>query len=31
MVKSKQPNVLIMWGDGIGQSNLSCHTLIPTT
>src|SRR5262245_52545189 len=24
--KSKQPNFLIMWGDDIGQSNLSCYT-----
>jgi arylsulfatase len=24
--KTKQPNILIMWGDDIGQSNLSCYT-----
>jgi arylsulfatase len=24
--KKKQPNILIMWGDDIGQSNLSCFT-----
>src|SRR6185312_16648229 len=23
---TKKPNVLIMWGDDIGQSNLSCYT-----
>jgi arylsulfatase A-like enzyme len=22
----KKPNILIMWGDDIGQSNLSCYT-----
>src|SRR6185369_14743198 len=26
MAKSKQPNFLVMWGDDIGQSNLSCYT-----
>ncbi len=26
MAKAKQPNILIMWGDDIGQSNLSCFT-----
>jgi len=25
-LKSKKPNVLVMWGDDIGQSNLSCYT-----
>ena len=24
--KSKQPNILVIWGDDIGQSNLSCYT-----
>jgi len=24
--KNKKPNVLVMWGDDIGQSNLSCYT-----
>src|SRR5689334_17368391 len=24
--KTKQPNILVMWGDDIGQSNLSCYT-----
>ena len=24
---TKQPNILIMWGDDIGQSNLSCYTM----
>ena len=23
---TKKPNVLVMWGDDIGQSNLSCYT-----
>ena len=23
----KKPNILVMWGDDIGQSNLSCYTL----
>src|SRR5688500_2688926 len=23
---AKQPNVLVMWGDDIGQANLSCYT-----
>ncbi len=23
---SKQPNILVIWGDDIGQSNLSCYT-----
>ena len=22
----KKPNILVMWGDDIGQSNLSCYT-----
>jgi len=22
----KQPNILVIWGDDIGQSNLSCDT-----
>ncbi len=26
MAKSKQPNILILWGDDIGQSNLSIYT-----
>src|SRR6201989_3044654 len=24
--KSDKPNILIIWGDDIGQSNLSCYT-----
>jgi arylsulfatase A-like enzyme len=24
--KSNQPNILVIWGDDIGQSNLSCYT-----
>ncbi len=24
---TKKPNILIMWGDDIGQSNLSCYTM----
>jgi arylsulfatase len=24
--KNKKPNILVMWGDDIGQSNLSCYT-----
>jgi len=24
--KTKKPNILVMWGDDIGQSNLSCYT-----
>jgi arylsulfatase A-like enzyme len=24
--KSKKPNILVIWGDDIGQSNLSCYT-----
>jgi len=24
--KAKQPNILVMWGDDIGQANLSCFT-----
>ncbi|MBS0319303.1 MAG: arylsulfatase [Proteobacteria bacterium] len=24
--KRKQPNILVIWGDDIGQSNLSCYT-----
>src|SRR3954464_5327300 len=27
MAKTKQPNILVMWGDDIGQSNLSCYTM----
>jgi arylsulfatase A-like enzyme len=23
---TKQPNILIIWGDDIGQSNLSCYS-----
>ena len=23
---TNKPNILIMWGDDIGQSNLSCYT-----
>ncbi len=23
---AKKPNILVMWGDDIGQSNLSCFT-----
>jgi arylsulfatase A-like enzyme len=26
MAKAKQPNILVIWGDDIGQSNLSCYT-----
>jgi len=26
MAKTKQPNILVIWGDDIGQSNLSCYT-----
>ena len=26
MAKSDQPNILVIWGDDIGQSNLSCYT-----
>ena len=26
MAKNKQPNILILWGDDIGQSNLSIFT-----
>jgi arylsulfatase A-like enzyme len=22
----KKPNILVIWGDDIGQSNLSCYT-----
>lgn len=24
--KAKKPNILVMWGDDIGQANLSCYT-----
>jgi arylsulfatase A-like enzyme len=24
---SKKPNILVIWGDDIGISNLSCYTL----
>ncbi len=24
--KSGKPNILVIWGDDIGQSNLSCYT-----
>jgi arylsulfatase len=26
MAKAKKPNILVIWGDDIGQSNLSCYT-----
>ena len=26
MATDKKPNILVMWGDDIGQSNLSCYT-----
>ena len=26
MAKSAKPNILVIWGDDIGQSNLSCYT-----
>jgi arylsulfatase len=26
MAKSAQPNILVIWGDDIGISNLSCYT-----
>ena len=26
MAKQKKPNILVIWGDDIGQSNLSCYT-----
>ena len=26
MAKQKQPNILVIWGDDIGMSNLSCYT-----
>ena len=26
MAKSDKPNILVIWGDDIGQSNLSCYT-----
>src|SRR6476661_6256947 len=26
MMAKKQPNILVIWGDDIGQSNLSCYT-----
>jgi arylsulfatase A-like enzyme len=26
MAKSGKPNILVIWGDDIGQSNLSCYT-----
>ena len=26
MAKQSKPNILVMWGDDIGQSNLSCYT-----
>ncbi len=26
MAEEKKPNILVMWGDDIGQSNLSCYT-----
>jgi len=26
MADEKKPNILIIWGDDIGQSNLSCFT-----
>jgi arylsulfatase len=26
MAKATKPNILVIWGDDIGQSNLSCYT-----
>lgn len=26
MAKTSKPNILVIWGDDIGQSNLSCYT-----
>ena len=26
MAKTKQPNILVIWGDDIGIANLSCYT-----
>jgi hypothetical protein len=26
MADQKKPNILVIWGDDIGQSNLSCYT-----
>jgi len=26
MADTKKPNILVIWGDDIGQSNLSCYT-----
>jgi arylsulfatase A-like enzyme len=26
MADKKKPNILVIWGDDIGQSNLSCYT-----
>jgi arylsulfatase A-like enzyme len=26
MPEAKKPNILVIWGDDIGQSNLSCYT-----
>ena len=26
MAKTKQPNILVIWGDDIGISNLSCYS-----
>jgi arylsulfatase len=26
MAKQTKPNILVIWGDDIGQSNLSCYT-----
>jgi arylsulfatase A-like enzyme len=26
MPKTSKPNILVIWGDDIGQSNLSCYT-----
>ena len=25
-IKTDKPNILVIWGDDIGQSNLSCYT-----
>jgi arylsulfatase A-like enzyme len=27
MAEAKKPNILVIWGDDIGQSNLSCYTM----
>ena len=28
-IVTKKPNIVIIWGDDIGQSNLSCYTREP--